>query len=123
MAASFGKVSAPQLGQFGADVGRNLGVRTRAHTLHVNVDRSLVVMFRLRAFYEKVYVLRIPVIAPSSPRSISHAFGFDGRPGNVIMSPARATICLAPARIRSSLIGIVCPDGAPLSFGSEERDK
>ena len=33
---------------------------------------------------------------------MSHAFGFDGNPGNVMMFPAKATICLAPASTRSS---------------------
>ena len=47
------------------------------------------------------------IISPSSFRSISKAFGLLGRPGRVMMSPAKVTICLAPPKTHASLIGIV----------------
>ena len=40
-----------------------------------------------------------------------------------MISPASVTIWRAPARIRSSLIGSVCPLGAPFNFGSAEIDR
>ena len=47
IAAWSGTVSAPQLGQFGAEEGRNIGVMTLAQSLQVKVGwASVVMLFR-----------------------------------------------------------------------------
>ena len=64
------------------------------------------------------------MISPvSSLRSMSQAFGVDGRPGSVMMFPANVTICFAPASTRSSLIGIVWPRGTFNSRGLAETER
>ena len=49
------------------------------------------------------------------------AAGTLGKPGMVIISPQITTINSAPLESLTSLIGIVCPVGAPLRVGSVEK--
>jgi hypothetical protein len=50
IAAWFGAVSAPQLGQLGAEEGKKRGVRTSAQTLQVNVGRASDVILAAAVF-------------------------------------------------------------------------
>ena len=77
IAARFGFVFAPQLGQLGALDGKNFGASTLAQTVQVNVGRASDVMLILGLWSLNLgtryrdYVLRMPVISPSSFRSCS----------------------------------------------------
>ena len=96
-----------------------------ASLLGLRLSEPLITLIRMMVSdFLEFYVLNMPVISPvSSLRSISHALGFEGRPGKVMMLPARVTICLAPARTRSSRIGIVCPRGTFSNRGFAETDR
>jgi len=52
---------------------------------------------------------------------IESAAGILGKPGIVIISPQMTTINSAPLESLSSLIGTLCPEGAPLRVGSVEK--
>ena len=58
---------------------------------------------------------------PSGASSILLAAGTFGRPGMVMMSPQTTTTNSAPAESRTSRIGMVKPDGAPLASGLVEK--
>ena len=49
------------------------------------------------------------------------AAGTLGSPGIVIISPHTTTINSAPLDRRTSLIGILCPEGAPFNVESVEK--
>ena len=49
------------------------------------------------------------------------AAGILGSPGIVIIAPLITTTNPAPLDNRTSLIGRVCPGGAPFNFGSVEK--
>ena len=50
------------------------------------------------------------------------AAGTFGSPGMVMMSPQIITTNSAPAASRTSRMLTTCPDGAPRSFGSVEKE-
>ena len=52
---------------------------------------------------------------------IELAAGTLGRPGIVIISPHITTINSAPLESLTSLIGILCSEGAPFNEGSVEK--
>src|SRR5690349_7900469 len=63
-----------------------------------------------------------PTIFPSSFTSIALAEGTFGNPGIVMMSPQTITTNSAPAASRTSRTFTTCPDGAPRSCGSVEKE-